>query len=223
VYVLSGSSAKSGEAVDASFPHNAAPFATTDGGMLYLEVENNRLDAKLIHENGGVFDQFTILKDVRKTSELSVSAGSPITLTASWVGDYRWSNGATTRSIMVTPSLNVKYTVSDGAGCIMDVFNISITTAIASAKVATQNLSANPLAQMLIYPTLLKKGTEITIRTIDRDAREAVLMDGYGRVINSRKFTGSTYLDTKTLAAGTYFIVVKKKDKLDLQRVVVTD
>jgi acid phosphatase type 7 len=128
VYVVAGSSGADG-GVQAGYPHNAFPFSQDDGGMFYFEVEDNRLDAKFIRRDGNIADQFTIMQDVNKTTNVNVVTGNSVTLTASWIGTYNWSTGATTRSITVTPSVagNTSYTVTDNSTgtCITDVFNIT--------------------------------------------------------------------------------------------------
>lgn len=125
VYVVAGSSGAHGK-VQEGYPHNAMPFSIHDGGMFYFEVEGNRLDAKFLHRDGTVADQFTILKDVNREQTLTASAGQPLTLKANWTGDYRWSNGATTPSITVTPTADATYTVTDGKGCLQERFVVKV-------------------------------------------------------------------------------------------------
>lgn len=62
VYVVSGSSGASGS-IQSGYPHNALPFSFNDGGMFYLEVEGNRLDAKFIRKDGVIADKFTIMQN----------------------------------------------------------------------------------------------------------------------------------------------------------------
>ncbi|HEX6171909.1 MAG TPA: Ig-like domain-containing protein, partial [Chitinophagaceae bacterium] len=117
VYVVSGSSGASG-GIQAGYPHNAMAWSFNDGGMLYLEIEGNRLDAKFIRRDQVIADQFTIMKDVSKTSNLTITSGTPTQLTASWIGNYSWSTGETTRTITVSPVGNTTYTVTDGLSCL---------------------------------------------------------------------------------------------------------
>ncbi|MFN8428718.1 MAG: hypothetical protein U0V04_01965 [Spirosomataceae bacterium] len=42
----------------------------TQGGSVYLEITDNRLDGKWIDEGGGIGDKFTIFKDVNKNDIL---------------------------------------------------------------------------------------------------------------------------------------------------------
>lgn len=106
------------------------------GGSFFLEIEDNRLDAKFIQANppGYVIgDQFTIMKDIAKTNSLTVSAGQSVTLVASYVGTYLWSSTAgssvmaNTRTVVVTPTTSQTLTVSDGRGCVHDSFVLTVT------------------------------------------------------------------------------------------------
>lgn len=125
VYVVSGSAGADGgvQTDHDGYPHNALPNSIDDGGMFYFEVENNRLDAKFIRRTGAIADRFTIMKDVNQKDTIDITAGDPITLTASWPGNYNWNTGATTASINVTPAAGINnYTVSDSLSCINDQF-----------------------------------------------------------------------------------------------------
>ena len=127
VYAVVGSSGELG-GTSSGYPHNAMYYSnSTNGGALVFEVENNRLDAKWICADGVIRDNFTIMKNVNQSTNVSIISGGSSTLTASWIGNYSWSNGATTRSITVSPAANTTYTVSDGSGCLTDVFNINIS------------------------------------------------------------------------------------------------
>jgi Icc-related predicted phosphoesterase len=136
VYVVTGSS---GAFNSPGFgPHPVTVFnQRTDGGSFYMEVEDNRLDAKLILAVPSypyvISDQFTIMKDVGLTKSLTVPAGQPATLTASFISDYQWSNPAdgsfssSARSVVVNPasgSTNT-YIVRDSKNCVQDVFTVT--------------------------------------------------------------------------------------------------
>jgi len=126
VYVVAGSTGASG-GVQTDFDAYAFPNSVNDGGVFYFEVEDNRLDAKMLRRNGTVFDQFTIMKDVNKTQTFNIATGSSITLQASWPSgtNYSWSNAATTRSVTVTPPAGANnYSVTDAYGCVTD--NITV-------------------------------------------------------------------------------------------------
>ncbi len=111
------------------FPHLAMAYGRYDvRGSLILDIEENRLDAKWLNANGIVDDQFTIMKNVNKTNNISLTEGQSVTLDASWVGQYNWSNSlGSTRSVSFTPTSSGIYTVTDQYDCIMDVFNITVS------------------------------------------------------------------------------------------------
>ncbi|MBO0938536.1 metallophosphoesterase family protein [Fibrella sp. HMF5335] len=135
VYVVSGSAGQLG--------HNAAlgnhpVMAFTEknvGGSFYMEVEDNRLDAKFIQANaptfGVVTDQFTLMKDAGRTQSLTIAAGQSATLTASFVADYQWTDSASntfanSRTVVVTPPAGTiqTYVVTDSKQCLRDTYTI---------------------------------------------------------------------------------------------------
>ncbi len=133
VYVVAGSVGASG-GTNAGFGANAFPFSVNDAGMFYFEVEDNRLDAKMLRQNGTVFDQFTIMKDVNKTTNFSINNGASQLLTASWpAANYTWvSSGVTTRTRTVTPPNNAttNYIVRDNFNCVTDQFNVTTSAVL---------------------------------------------------------------------------------------------
>ena len=102
IYVVAGSAGQIGGAA-ADWPHNAMLFSENQlGGLFYFEVEDNRLDASFLKSNGAIGDRFTLMKDVLVKKTMNVLVGQPVTLTASYIGNYSWTGGATSRSISPT-------------------------------------------------------------------------------------------------------------------------
>jgi len=112
VYVVSGSAGADG-GVQAGYPHNALPFSIDDGGMFFLDIQNNRLDAKFIRRNNTIGDQFTIMKDVKQVDTTTMLYGSSVSLSASWLGSYYWAPGVTTRTVTATPTADTLIQVKD--------------------------------------------------------------------------------------------------------------
>lgn len=141
VYIVAGSSGQIGGSA-AGYPHKAMVYSNnTNGGTLYFEVDSNRLDAKFVSYSGTggsvtpvIRDQFTIYKDVNKVQDIVVSVNDPLTLTASWRGNYIWpANGnATTQAVQPSTAVpgNFNYVVRDGAGCIRDSFHVTVATVL---------------------------------------------------------------------------------------------
>jgi hypothetical protein len=137
VYVVAGSAGASG-GTNTNFAAYAMPFAVNDAGLLYFEVDDNRLDAKMLRRNGTIFDQFTIMKDVDKTTTYNIFNGNSQTLTASWPGNYNWilNTSGSSRSVNVTPPNNstTPYKVTDAFGCVTDSFSV-VTSGILPVSV----------------------------------------------------------------------------------------
>jgi acid phosphatase type 7 len=130
VYVVAGSAGGNG-LMQTSFPHSALPWAFNDGGILSLEIQGNRLDAKFVRRDQVIADRFTLMKDVNKTTNLTVSSSAPIQLKASWLGNYTWNTTtATTQNITVSPTTNRTYTVTDNMNCLTDVFNVNLSSVL---------------------------------------------------------------------------------------------
>ena len=217
VYALVGSAGQLG-GTTSGYPHDAMYYSnTTNGGTLYFEVENNRLDAKWIGADGVIRDNFTIMKNVNQTNNSSIVAGSNATLTASWIGNYSWSTGETTRSINVSPATSTTYTVTDGAGCLADVFNVEVTPLLQPANNQRHNAS-----QLKIYPTVVQNGQSVFVQSgILTELVEFVLTDVSGKVINRYRFKGNTQIQINHLLPGIYFL--KRINTTEVSRIVVTN
>jgi acid phosphatase type 7 len=129
IYVVAGSAGQVGGA-QTSWPHDAMNAASnnTKGGSVLLTIEANRMDVKWICNDGVIRDQFTLIKDANKRKVQTIFAGQSVTLSASWPGQYSWNyNGATTRSITVSPSSTTTYVVQDQYQCVVDSFRVNVT------------------------------------------------------------------------------------------------
>lgn len=71
VYVVSGSAGWLENPLPNPSNHPVMKYSNmTQGGSVYLEITDNRLDGKWIDEGGGIGDKFTIFKDVNKNDIL---------------------------------------------------------------------------------------------------------------------------------------------------------
>ncbi len=154
VYVLSGSSGASGGVVSGSYPHKAMPFSVNDGGMFFLDIKDNRLDAKFIRRDNTIFDKFTIMKDAKAKDTIKAFPGTPVALKATWPGTYSWNTGATTQAItFVTQNTDSMVTVKDNTSgtCLTDQHFID---AICTNPVFTSfpsNMTGSPCNNALTY------------------------------------------------------------------------
>lgn len=128
LYVVSGSAGQRGGAKSiVDYPHKAMYYSNNDtAGAMILEVEGNRLDAKWIAQNGTIDDHFTIMKEVNRNTTVNTTVGTPVTLHASYVGTYIWSDAQTTSAITVTPAAEgtTTYIVKDDKECLADTFSV---------------------------------------------------------------------------------------------------
>jgi Calcineurin-like phosphoesterase len=208
VYVVSGSSGQTGK-LQAAWPHNAMPFSDNEGGMLYLEVEQNRLDAKYLRTDGMVWDQFTIMKDVNKVTQVQTDSSGAVQLTASWIGSYLWSTGDSTRSIRVSPDRDTSsYQVTDHQNCLRDVFQVKQTTPklIALRRGENRQTKENEGNQPWLYPTMVSRGTSLRVQAPSQKRLQAKVTDMTGRLIYETEFNGITRLETGGLPAGMYLV-----------------
>ena len=150
VYVVAGSSGAFGSTGLSSHPVMVSDLRNK-GGSLYFEVEDNRLDASLIQPGSTtpytIGDQFTIMKDVDKAQAQVVSSGQSATLTASYVGDYQWSNpndaafASSSRSVVISGPAGTTgtYVVKDSKNCVQDVFTVNYVNGMATVKSGAWN------------------------------------------------------------------------------------
>ncbi|HSK14149.1 MAG TPA: metallophosphoesterase, partial [Phnomibacter sp.] len=205
VYVVSGSAGASG-GVQAGYPHNALPFAQNDGGMFYFEVEDNRLNAKWIRKDGVIADQFSILKDVSTTEQVTISSGQSTTLTASWIGNYQWSNGATTRSITVNPAATATYSVTDGStACLTDHFTVNVVPQGVPITLQSRSLPSGK-QQIRVFPVPVVRGEKLTMVSGHPKPVEITILDGTGRIMERLRINGSLQINTSAFKPGLYFI-----------------
>jgi acid phosphatase type 7 len=136
LYVVSGSAGQRNYIAGLG-NHPVMAFTQKEvGGSFYMEVEDNRLDAKFIQTlapaSFTVTDQFTLMKDVGRTQYITAPAGQSVTLTASFVATYLWSSpqsgtfASTTRSVVVPvqPGAGQTFIVRDERQCIQDTYYV---------------------------------------------------------------------------------------------------
>lgn len=140
MYIVAGSAGQVGGS-SSGYPHNAMYYSNnTNGGILYFEVDSNRLDAKFVSYSGTggsmtpvIRDQFTIFKDVKTYKTYSVATNSPLTLNASWRGNYYWpgNGGVTTQAINLTNNTNGTFTYyawdASTGNCLADTFVVTVS------------------------------------------------------------------------------------------------
>ncbi len=199
VYAVVGSSGKV-RGASAGYPHSAMYYSDiTNGGALVIEIEKNRLDAKWICADGVIRDNFSMMKNVNKTTNITVASGSSAKLTASWLGNYYWSTGERTQSITATPSASKQYSVTDGLNCLKDVFNIAVSTSLAFQNAVDKDF--------MIYPTILTKSTPVALTVNNMQLQKIMLYNNNGQVIKTFNRPVSLSIETSNLPGGVYHLI----------------
>ena len=229
VYVVAGSAGQIG-GTQASFPHAAMYYSNaTTGGSLVIEIQGNRLDAKFVAADNEIKDQFTIFKDVNKTTTISVSPGQPATISASWTGNYNWSTGAITKSIVVNNATagNYHYYVTDNVNaankCLGDTFHINVGSLIASA--AEDKASVAPVSReskqgfsIKIYPNPANHTINLSITSEVKQDVKCILEDMDGRLIHTRDIIASPGITQVRLRAPAGVYIVKVGNAKGMQK-----
>jgi len=130
-------------------PHKAMYYSNASAnGSFYVEIENNRFDAKFLDTNGDVLDKFTIFKNLnlKSNTNLTLDYGKSINLTASWLGKYNWSTNQNSVSISVSPTTSSTFQVSDPQKCFNEKFNVNV-----NAPLSTLESREIPFDQLSIY------------------------------------------------------------------------
>ncbi|HTL09062.1 MAG TPA: metallophosphoesterase family protein [Chitinophagaceae bacterium] len=148
VYVVAGSAGQIGSGNGNLYPvfytRNQQISAGGETGALFLEIQDNRLDAKFVGNSGTVRDRFTIMKGVNIKKSINSTVNTPTQLSASWIGGYnRYSVPATVtgreRSLTIQPNATGLYTyyVNDSLApantCIADTFMVKVVSALSIA------------------------------------------------------------------------------------------
>ncbi|HYK46503.1 MAG TPA: metallophosphoesterase, partial [Parafilimonas sp.] len=227
VYVVAGSAGQLG-GTQASFPHAAMYYSNaTTGGSLVLEVQGNRLDAKFVAADNTIKDQFTIEKDVNKTSSVSLTAGQSTDLVASWIGNYSWSTGATTQSITISPAAgNYDYFVNDNANaasrCLADTFHVTVLPAGGFATLSNTTSSG---VSLKVYPNpAYNSNVQLSISSSIKQQVTYIIKDVSGRMISSQKITVNKGVTDRSihLATGVYFIdAIDEHGERSTQKLIV--
>ena len=128
IYIVNGSGGQLG-GQSPGFPQPATVYNNVNtGGSMILDVTDNRLDAQWLMSDGSVQDQFTLMKDVNKTTALTTEFADTLQLSASWPGTYKWSGGQTSRSIRYVADKAGTYpvAVTDNQSCLTDQFTLTV-------------------------------------------------------------------------------------------------
>jgi Icc-related predicted phosphoesterase len=221
VYVVAGSAGQIGGSINAQFPlfyyKNYSGSPDGDGGALYLEVQDNRLDAKFVAANGLVRDYFTIMKGVNQHTTLQTTINKPAELRASWMGAYSWYGATDTtavlgteRTLRVTPAAAGTYTyyatdsLAPKTTCMADTFTVVVGSSLSMAVNRYDALAKNDKA-LLQWNTSHEVNSDYF--TIERSANgidyeTLMVVPGAGNSSLPQRYE---FQDSKPLAGSNYY------------------
>lgn len=125
------------------------------GGSFYIEVKDNRLDAKFINEDGEVGDKFTIIKDVKKVEnkvDLILTTESPLSQTFSlpWPktqiikitgpSNFNQTYSLPSNITISYPQIGPIYTVTDSTTCLTQNIRFHFSPNCRSGGVTINNI-----------------------------------------------------------------------------------
>jgi hypothetical protein len=180
VYVVAGSAGQIGGGTNADRPlfyyKNYSGTSGGESGILYLEVQDNRLDAKFIGVSGVVRDQFTIMKGVNTKKTIVAEVNKSVDLTASWIGSYNWipvpaagKNGKKTLSFEPDHADTYIYYVKDSVGlsktCISDTFEVKASK---PSTAATLKFDARQKYNTVLLQWSTENEPDISYFTVER-------------------------------------------------------
>ncbi|UHG89267.1 purple acid phosphatase family protein [Spirosoma oryzicola] len=203
IYVVNGSGGQLGWQ-SVGYPHPAMVYSDNQvGGSMVIDVTDNRLDAQWVAADGVVRDKFTVLKKVNQRRYFLTTPGKPLTLTASWPGNYTWSSGQTGRTINVAPTASATYTVTDQSGCLLDAFAVDVDN--------PTNTDVRFEGQLAIYPNVATGSATIKVAIPSPKTIDVHVTDSQGVVMFEKQYVNTAQItESITLpASGEYRFIAR--------------
>ena len=228
VYVVAGTAGSNlPGSTFTGFGQNIMPFASNEAGFFYFEVEDNRLDAKMIKSTGEVLDQFTIMKDVNQSATYSLPVNGSMNLTASWPSSsYVWNTGSSTaRTISVTQTDYIwdTYTVADSRGCITDNFQVRTTINLPTDIIGFDAVARSKKVNISWTTTQESNNSHFTLERSSNGSDFTFLarIEGAGNSSSKRNYN---YVDASPLAGQNFYRLAQtdydgKKTNFGVKRV----
>lgn len=224
VYVVAGSAGQIGGGTNALYPafyyRNYSGTTGGEAGALYLEIEDNRLDAKFVGASGTVRDQFTIMKDVNRKTTVNMVVNTTQLLNASWVGGYNWYTTPFTvvgnsKGFSFTPTATGNYTyyvrdsINPSTTCLADTFNIQVNSSLAVSLINFEVLQKNETA-LARWTTAFEQDNDFF--TIERSANGRdfsffMTVPGAG---NASTPSSYEFIDIAPLPGMNYYRLIQK-------------
>lgn len=151
------------------------------------------------------------------TSNSLICVGESATLTANGTTSYSWNTGATASNIVVSPTVNITYTVigTDAQNCsamAQLTQTVSECTSLANSK-ANEDVYS-------IYPN--PAVSEVTINFNEEKLVNVKFVNALGRVVlEKNNFASGSSVNISQLAKGIYFVQITSGNNQTLKKIIV--
>lgn len=205
VYVVSGSAGWLENDIKAEMLHPAMKYTNmSKGGSVYIEITDNRLDAKWIDEGGGIGDKFTIIKEVNKGDTLSklitpndLPAQTPAiqNILPNWpnvqsfiVNGPNINNQTFTNTpvLINNPQIGPVYTIQDPTTCLTQKYRFHFSEDCWTNGVTINNVIDSPIQ------VLIKSGTVINANNTIKANSRVIYQAANAINLNSNTFKVET-------------------------------
>jgi hypothetical protein len=118
---------------------------------------------------------------VSVTGAGTICIGQATVLTASGANTYSWNTGATTASILVSPSVTTSYTTT-GTSSVTGCSGITVTNLVVSSCAGVTNIE-NEIEGLSIYPN--PSNGNFTIELNNGKTKQILITDNTGKMIKT--------------------------------------
>ena len=177
VYMVSGTAGNRLDFRSPTYPHDALPIIEeVHGGSLLLEVENDRLDMKMIGANGAIIDKFTMVKNMNQRSTIDVPINAPsFSLKSPYCEPTVWTSSAA-----VVPEILIEHPVGGMVFHIEDTKNCFKDTLVLN--------TLNPCVGTQLINCLIEKDSNIDLKTSNTIKGNSVVSENTTTILDAKKY-----------------------------------
>lgn len=180
----------------ASFPHEALPHVVADfSGSLLIEVEGDRLDARMIGHDGGVKDKFTIMKDMNEMHILNIPPNATsYTLKSPYNDPTNWifTNDQSQSILINTPVNGMRFHISDTKNCLADTLLLSIQEPCRQEVTINQLIEESSIVLLKTSDQIFAESKILSLTDIIYDSKKSVVLKPGFETTPGSVFTAQT-------------------------------
>ena len=156
-----------------------------------------------------------------------ITSGSSVVLTSSVSGGYRWSTGATTRSITVSAAGIYNVRSYNAGGCFSTSLPVTVTVILTREINSSTSETLNEQKdKFIVYPNPAKEKLNIVFNETQEKNMNVKLLDITGREIQNIEVSSliganQVQLDVSALPRGIYIAYLLSDNKKQTMRVIL--